>query len=89
MLRETLRSMDTFHLTWETETDRQKCIYTVRIKAWVVDDWTRVRAVHLNHNDAGDLMSYVSFNINYLSYRDDRASDQGLHYLQKQFSHFL
>ena len=28
VLRETFRSMDAFHLTWETETDRLKCIYT-------------------------------------------------------------
>ena len=30
--------------------DRLKCIYTVWIKAWTVDDWIRVRAVHLNHH---------------------------------------
>ena len=41
--------MDTFHLTRETEMDMLECIYTARIEAWTVDDWTRVRAVHLNH----------------------------------------
>ena len=51
-LREALRSMDTFHLSWEAETDRLKGIYTSRIEASAVshDDWTRVRAVHLNHH---------------------------------------
>ena len=50
--REALRSMDTFHLSWEAETDRLKGIYTSRIEASAVshDDWTRVRAVHLNHH---------------------------------------
>ena len=44
--------MDTFHLTWEAETDRLKSIYTSRIEASAVDhdDWTRVRAVHLDHH---------------------------------------
>ena len=42
--------MDTFHLTRETEMDRLKFIYTARIEAWAVDDWTRVSAVHLNHH---------------------------------------
>ena len=43
--------MDTFDLSWEAETDRLKGIYTSRIEASAVshDDWTRVRAVHLNH----------------------------------------
>ena len=51
--------MDTFHLTRETETDTLECIYTARIEAWTVDDWTRDTTVHLNHHD---LVSYVSFN---------------------------
>ena len=42
--------MDTFHLTRETETDRLKCINTTRMEASMVDDWTRVRAVHLNNH---------------------------------------
>ena len=42
--------MDTFHLTSETKMDWLKCIYTAQIKAWTVDDRTRVRAVHLNHH---------------------------------------
>ena len=53
--------MDTFHLTRETETDMLECIYTARIEAWAVDDWTRDTTVHLNHRD---LVSYVSFNNN-------------------------
>ena len=44
--------------------DTLECIYTARIEAWTVDDWTRVRTVHSNHNDDGDLVSYVSFNNN-------------------------
>ena len=48
--------MDTFHLTRETETDTLECIYTARIEAWTVDDWTRDTTVHLNHRD---LMSYA------------------------------
>ena len=51
--------MDTFHLTRETETDMLACIYTARIEAWTVDDWTRDTTVNLNHRD---LVSYVSFN---------------------------
>ena len=51
--------MDTFHLTRETETDTLECIYTARIEAWAVDDWTRDTTVHLNHRD---LVSYASFN---------------------------
>ena len=49
---EALRSMDTFHLSWEAETDRLKGIYISRIEASAVshDDWTRVWAVHLNHH---------------------------------------
>ena len=47
--------MDTFHLTRETETDTLECIYTARIEAWTVDDWTRDMAVHLNHRDLGVL----------------------------------
>ena len=43
-------TMDTFHLTRETETDRLKCIYTAWIEVWMVDDWTRIKAVHLNHH---------------------------------------
>ena len=50
--------MDTFHLTTETETGTLECIYTTRIKAWTVDDWTRDKTVHLNHCD---LVSHVSF----------------------------
>ena len=42
--------MDSFHLTKETEMDRLKCIYTTRIEAWMVDDLTRVRTVHLNRH---------------------------------------
>ena len=42
--------MDTFHLIRETETDTLECIYTARIEAWMVDDWTRTRTVHLNHH---------------------------------------
>ena len=38
-----------------------ECIYTTRIEAWTVDDWTRDTTVHLNHRD---LLSYVSFNNN-------------------------
>ena len=53
--------MDTFHLTRETETDTLECIYTARIEAWTVDDWTRDTTVHLNHRD---LVSYASFNNN-------------------------
>ena len=49
--------MDTFHLTRETETDTLECIYTARIEAWTVDDWTRDTTVYLNHRD---LVSYVS-----------------------------
>ena len=47
-----LRSIDTctFCLIWEIETEWLKCIYTAPIKAWMVDDWTGVRAVHLNHH---------------------------------------
>ena len=79
--------MDTFHLTRETERDRLKCIYTAWIEAWTVD-WTRVRAVHLNHH----LMMMVIWCLMWLSakkifksYRDD---GQSIHCLQKQFSHF-
>ena len=43
--------MDTFHLTRETETDRLECIYTARIEAWTVDDWTSDTTVHLNHRN--------------------------------------
>ena len=53
--------MDTFHLTRETETDTLEYIYTARIEAWMVDDWTRDTTVHLNHRD---LVSYASFNNN-------------------------
>ena len=53
------KSRDTFHLTRETETIMLECIYTARIEALKVDDWTRVRTAHSNH---GDLVSYVSFN---------------------------
>ena len=53
--------MDTFHLRRETETDTLECIYTARIEAWTVDDWTRDTTVHLNHRD---LVSYASFNNN-------------------------
>ena len=53
--------MDTFHLRRETETDTLECIYTARIEAWTVDDWTRDTTVHLNHHD---LVSYASFNNN-------------------------
>ena len=52
-------SMDTFHLTRETEKDTLECINIARIEA--VDDWTRDTTVHLNHRD---LMSYASFNNN-------------------------
>ena len=48
--------MDTFHLTRETETDTLECIYTARIEAWTVDDWTRDTTVHLNPRD---LVSYL------------------------------
>ena len=41
--------------------DTLECIYTTRIEAWTVDDWTRDMTVHLNHRD---LVSYVSFNNN-------------------------
>ena len=68
--------MDTFHLTKETETDRLKCIYTAWIEAWMIDDWTRVRTVHLNHH----LMMMVTWYFMSLStkkifksYRDDRT----------------
>ena len=30
--------------------DTLECIYTARIEAWTVDDWTRVRTVHLDHH---------------------------------------
>ena len=53
--------MDTFHLTRETETDTLECIYTARIEAWTVDDWTRDMTVLLNHRD---LVSYATFNNN-------------------------
>ena len=43
-------SKDTFHLTREMETDTLECIYTARIEAWTVHDWTRVRTVHSNHH---------------------------------------
>ena len=48
--------MDTFHLTRETETDTLECIYTARIEAWTVADWTRDTTVHLNPRD---LVSYL------------------------------
>ena len=38
-----------------------ECIYTTRIEAWTVDDWTRDTTVHLSHCD---LVSYVFFNNN-------------------------
>ena len=57
-----LQGMDTFHLTKETELDRLKCIYTARIGGWTVDDWTRVRTVHLKHHGDGDLVCYVTLN---------------------------
>ena len=44
--------MDTFHLT----TDTLECIYTARIEAWTVADWTRDTTVHLNPRD---LVSYL------------------------------
>ena len=44
------KSSDTFQLTRETETDMLECIYTARIEAWTVDDWTRVRTAHSNHH---------------------------------------
>ena len=46
--------MDTLHLT--TGTDTLECIYTARIEAWTVDDWTRDTTVHLNPRD---LVSYL------------------------------
>ena len=30
--------------------DTLECIYTARIEAWTVDNWTRVRTVHSNHH---------------------------------------
>ena len=30
--------------------DTLECIYTARIEAWTVVDWTRVRTVHSNHH---------------------------------------
>ena len=30
--------------------DTLECIYTARIEAWAVDDWTRVRTAHSNHH---------------------------------------
>ena len=55
-------------LTDKGDSNRQaeiivKCIYTAQIEAWTVDDWTRVRAIHLNHHLIGDcdLMSYLSY----------------------------
>ena len=67
--------MDTFHLTRETETDMLECIYTARIEAWTVDDWTRVRTIHLNHHlmmkVTWCLMSLSTKKI-FKSYRDDR-----------------
>ena len=88
--------MDTFHLTRETQTDTLECIYTARIEAWTVDDWTRDSTVHLNHRD---LVSYASFNNNNsktkkkkkkkISHRDDRMRRLvRFRCLQKQFSHF-
>ena len=58
--------MDTFHLT------RLKCIYIAQMEAWMVDDWTRVRAVHLNDDGRdGRLMSLSTKK--YLSYQDNRT----------------
>ena len=37
-------------MTRETEMDTLECIYTARIEAWTVDDWTRVRSAHSNHH---------------------------------------
>ena len=55
--------------------DRLKCIYPAWIEAWTVDDWTWVRAVHLNHHlmmmVIWCLMSF-STNKKYLSYQDNR-----------------
>ena len=44
------KSSDTFQVTRETEMDMLECIYTARIEAWTVDDWTRVRTAHSNHH---------------------------------------
>ena len=30
--------------------DTLECIYTARIEAWTVYDWTRIRNVHSNHH---------------------------------------
>ena len=91
--------MDTFHLARETETDTLECIYTARIEAWTVDDWTRDTTVHLNHRD---LVSYLCLfqqqqqqkkkkkkKKKKKSYCDDRMRRLvRFHCLQKQFSHF-
>ena len=67
-----------------------ECIYTTRIDAWTVDEWTRDTTVHLNHRD---LVSYVSFNNNDKKKKNhfeiiERDVWSGIHCLQKQFSRF-
>ena len=40
------------HFIWQgwQKQDMLECIYTARIEAWTVDDWTRVRTAHSNHH---------------------------------------
>ena len=87
--------MDTFHLTKKTETGTLEWIYTSRIEAWTVDDWTRNTTVHLNHHD---LVSYVSFNKKKNVFHSTQQKKShiemiecgwsDIHCLQEQFSHF-
>ena len=66
------------HFNWQgRETDTLECIYTARIEAWTVDDWTWVRTAHSNHH----LMMTVTWCLRSLStkkkifksYWDDRT----------------
>ena len=89
------------HFIWQRrQTDTLECIYTTRIEAWTVDDWTRDTTVHLNHHDLGVLCLFQQRQKKKKKKKKkkrkkkshfeiiERGVWSGIHCLQKQFSHF-